>query len=427
MSDTKNDVAWIKLFEKYKIAENVTKENFFEIKSTQINGFREARLMTKFDYKSQLPEIFAKNNLSILPNSRGSYIISSFETFKDFETKNPIIENVEFPSYIESIDYNNITSESAALNCAYVSGIIEDFVQDENLKPTVNGRMSSSNFDFNINSKDGGILNIDVKNSQIEIDGGYEGLESLSLIEAKNSLSKDFLIRQVYYPYRLWSNKISKKVKPLFLTYTNGIFHFREYEFEDSNLYNSLVLKREKKYTISEDAINTETIQTILKSAKMIKEPEVAFPQADSFERVINLCELLNEFTILDRDYITENYDFDSRQTNYYTDAARYLGIIDKKLESGKVLYFLTEQGNKLFDLSIFDRQLEFIRLILIHSTFNETLNSYFKESKEPSKQEVVKIMKGSRLYNVKSESTFQRRSSTVTSWINWILEQIEE
>jgi hypothetical protein len=426
MSDTKNDIAWIKLFEKYKIAENVIRNSTFEIKSAQINEFREARLMTKFDYKSQLPEIFTENKLSILPNSRGSYIISNFETFKEFETKNPVIENVEFPSYIESIDYNNITSESAALNCAYVSGIIEDFVQDENLIPTVNGRMNSSNFGFNINSKNG-ILNIDVKNSQIEIDGGYEGLESLSLIEAKNSLSKDFLIRQVYYPYRLWENKISKKVKPLFLTYSNGIFHFREYEFEDSNLYNSLILKREKKYTISEGTINTETIQTILNSVKRIKEPTVAFPQADSFARVINLCELLNEYAILDRDYITENYDFDSRQTNYYTDAARYLGLVDKKFESGKVFYFLTKQGEQLFTLSIFDRQLEFIRLILIHSAFSEVLKLYFKKSEEPSKQEVVSIMKSSKLYNIKSESTFQRRSSTITSWINWILDLIEE
>jgi hypothetical protein len=31
-------------------------------------------------------------------------------------------------------------------------------------------------------------LCINVNNSQVEIDGGYEGLETLSLIEAKNSL-----------------------------------------------------------------------------------------------------------------------------------------------------------------------------------------------------------------------------------------------
>ncbi len=426
MSNTKNDMAWEKLFEKYRIVESIVKNNAFTIKSSQINEFRESRLMTKFDYKSQLPKIFAEHNLSILPNSRSSYIISNFETFKNFETSNPVVENISFPNYIESIDYNNITSESAALNCAYITGMIEDFVQDENLKPTVNGRMGSSKFEFNINSKNG-LLHIAVTNSQMEIDGGYESVNFLSLIEAKNSLSNDFLIRQMYYPYRLWNNRISKKVNSLFLTYTNGIFHFREYEFEDVNLYNSLVLKREKKYSIRDGSINLETIQQIINSVIKVEEPKIAFPQADSFERVINLCELLNKHKTLNRDDITENYDFDSRQTNYYTDAARYLGIVDKKFEKGKVAYFLTTRGKKLFNLSIFSRQIEFIKLILTHSAFNETLKLYFKKSEEPSKQEIVGIMKSANLYNVRSESTFQRRSSTVLSWINWILEQIEE
>ena len=35
-------------------------------------------------------------------------------------------------------------------------------------------------------------------------------------------------------------------------------------------------------------------------------------------------CELLNE-SELTKDEITSNYDFDPRQTNYYTDAGRYL------------------------------------------------------------------------------------------------------
>ena len=173
MSSSKNNIAWIKLFEKHKISKEVNTKGFYEIKSSVINEFREARLMTKFDYKSQLPEIFTENNYSILPVSRGSYIISDFDTFQDFENKESTITKIDFPNYLESIDFNNITSESTALNCAYVSGIIEDFVQDEELKPTVSGRMSSSSFDFNINSKKG-LLNVNVINSQVEIDGGYE-------------------------------------------------------------------------------------------------------------------------------------------------------------------------------------------------------------------------------------------------------------
>ena len=89
MSDSKNNKAWFQLFQKYKILEKTLKEGYFEITATQINEFREARLMTKFDHKSQLPRLFSENKLSILPTSRGGYVIGTFETFCDFN-KNEI-------------------------------------------------------------------------------------------------------------------------------------------------------------------------------------------------------------------------------------------------------------------------------------------------------------------------------------------------
>ena len=66
MSETKNDIAWNKLFLKYKISEEVLKNGSFEINASQINEFREARLMTKFDFRSQLPEIFSENKLLLI-------------------------------------------------------------------------------------------------------------------------------------------------------------------------------------------------------------------------------------------------------------------------------------------------------------------------------------------------------------------------
>ena len=426
MSDSKNDIAWKKIFEKYNVTENVYANGIFEIKAAKINEFREARLMTKFDFKSQLPEIFLQNNLSILPNSRGSYLISNFDTFHNFENNEIEITKVDFPKYLESIDFNHITSEAAALNCAYVTGIIEDFVQDKDLKPTVSGRMSSMNFDFKIDTTDS-LLTISVNNSQIEIDGGYEGVETLNLIEAKNSISKDFLIRQLFYPFKLWENKIAKKVRPIFLTYSNGVFHFREYVFEDPTHYNSLKLLREKKYAIRDGEINLERILKTLNQVKIVQEPTLPFPQADSFERVINLCELLNENEWLTRENITDNYDFDVRQTNYYTDAGRYLGLINKRQESREVIYFLTEKGKELFEKSILDRQLKYIEIILSHLVFNKTLKAHFKKSELPNKTEIVEIMKESELYHIESDSTYKRRSSTILSWISWILALVED
>lgn len=425
MTDSKNDQAWQSLFDKYGILKQIEHNGQFIITSTQINEFREARLMTKFDYKSQLPALFSQNHLSILPVSRGGYIIADFEAFENFDDPqsgdNPV-EIVRFPAHIESIDYNNITSEATALNCAYVSGILATFIEDETIRPTVNGRMSSLSFDFNINSR-GSLLKVTVENSQLEIDGGYEGQGTLSLIEAKNSLSKDFIIRQLYYPYRLWSAKIRKKIKPLFLTYTNGTFHLREYGFGDLKNYNSIRLLKQKKYTIGEHAINAESIQSLLDTIAVAEEPAtIPFPQADSFARVINLCELLNENTVLSKDEITKRYDFDDRQTNYYSDAGRYLGLIEKRKEKGRIIFALTAKGNGLFKIQINKRQLEFVKLMLSHLAFKMTLTLYFEKARKPSKEEIVAIMKRSNLQGVGSDETYRRRASTVSSWTNWIL-----
>lgn len=207
MSDSKNESAWAQLFEKYNIDGAISRDGQYIISSKVINEFREARLMTKFDHRFQLPKTLSDRQLSILPISRGGYIISKIETFENFiETPNLDITEFAIPSHIESLDFSTITSEALAINCAYVSRIIEDFTQDENLVPTVSGRMGSQAFSFKVRKfgEKNLFLDVDVQNAQVEIDGGYEGATSLNLIEAKNNLSSDFLIRQLYYPYRLW-------------------------------------------------------------------------------------------------------------------------------------------------------------------------------------------------------------------------------
>ena len=55
--------------------------------------------------------------------------------------------------YIQSLDSSSIPNEAIALNYAVAAGIVEDFLQDEELVPTVSGRMSSGIFDFNIYNK----------------------------------------------------------------------------------------------------------------------------------------------------------------------------------------------------------------------------------------------------------------------------------
>jgi hypothetical protein len=431
MNKSKNDLAWEKVFEKHNILDKILKNGHIEVTATEINEFREARLMTKFDHKSQLPKLFTENKLSILPTSRGGYVIGEFETFHHFNKDDIDVYPIEFPTFLESLDYRDITSEATAINCAFVSKILHDFTDEDNLFPTVSGRMSSSSFNFQINSLKG-MFTVNVANSQIEIDGGYEGDNSLNLIEAKNYISNDFLVRQLYYPFKLWSSKIQKQVRPIFLAYSNGVFHLREYAFSDINHYNSLVLVKHKKYVVQEGSFNIEALYQIIDTTKTVKEPEIPFPQADSFERIINLCELIKQNQIMTKEQYLQDYDFgtiDPRQHDYYTNASRYLGLVDKMTDSAtKQIYFiLSREGDRVMNMNLIDRQKEFIKRIVSHPVFKETLKLHLDNGVMPNKETIVEIMKRSKLYKVDSDTTYFRRASTIASWTNWIINQTEE
>lgn len=183
---------------------------------------------------------------------------------------------------------------------------------------------------------------------------------------------------------------------------------------------------QQKNYSVEDTAITADDIQQVLHNVVYKNEPEIPFPQADSFERVINICELLREQD-LSRNDVTERYAFDARQTNYYTDAARYLGFVEKDKESGGPLYRLAANGRTVLKMGYRQRQLAFCSAILSHRTFADTLKSYFETGVMPSKNDIVQIMKKSNLYNINRDSTYERRSSTIKGWVNWIVGLIND
>lgn len=425
---SQNDRAWEKLFEKYNILSHIKFDGQYIISASQIKEYREPRLMAKFDHKINLPQVFAKNRLAILPISRGEYVISHFEAYQSFEVLDKSIIRASLPENLQSLDVNNISSETIAINCAFASGILADFLEEELLYATVSGRMRSGQFDFSIhNSYTKNPMAVSVNNSQIEIDAAFEGIHSLSLLEAKRDLSEDFLIRQLYYPYRTWCNRVKKKVRPIFLVFSNGIFNIYEYAFQNPDSYNSLVLVKHKNYSIEDTAISLSDLQDIAFRTQVVHEPPVPFPQANSFDRVINICELLHSQE-LSREQVTEKYAFDVRQTNYYTDAARYLGLVEKHQTNGqKIIYFLSGLGKRIMNLGYKQRQLALCEAILQHRVFKETFNIYMETGEMPDTSTIIRLMQESNLYEVGSMSTYIRRSSTISSWINWIVGLIEE
>lgn len=421
---SKNDAAWEVLFERYDILSHIESEGCFFISAPQIREYREPRLMAKFDHRINLPRIFQKHNLAILPVSRNRYVISHFQAYRLFEISSKSVSHACLPSSIQSLDAGSIPSESIAINCALASGILSDFLGEGTLYPTVSGRMGSGSFDFYIqNSSSKNSVPVCVNNAQIEIDAAFEGQKGLALLEAKRDLSEDFLVRQLYYPFRLWSSRVTKKIRPVFLIYSNGIFRLYEYEFANADCYNSLFLVQQKNYSIEDTRIRLAELGKAAARATTVPEPEIPFPQANDFERVINLCELL-ELQDLSREQVTNQYAFDIRQTNYYTDAARYLGLADRRYESGhRPVYCLTPEGKRTMRLTYKQRQLAFCHAILQHRPFKEVFDSCMKTGFMPDMETIVDIMRNSGLYKVGSPSTYRRRASTVSRWISWILD----
>lgn len=426
--NTKNDLAWEELFDRYNILEQIESKGKFVISANQIKEEREPRLMTKFDHHINLPKIFLKNKLAILPITRGDYAIGHFDVYHQFEDEKMDITRVQLPDYVQSLDINNITSEAMALNAAVASGIIAEFLEEEpsKLVSTVSGRMSSGSFSFHVNHVYKAEPNycLQVNRSQIEIDAAYEGINFLSLFEAKRDLADDFLIRQLYYPFRLWKEKVSKEVKTVFLVYSNGIYRIMEYAFEDIDNYNSLHLVKQQRYSIEDTTITMMDIQSVLKNADPEPEPDnIPFPQADSFERVINLCELIKSSNEeLTKNKVTANYAFNERQSDYYTNAARYLGLIEKtNNENREPVYTLTSKGMSILTSNFKRRQLEFCKCILQHPVFANALTRYLKTGIMLTKSDVVQLMQEAKIKGI-NEKTMRRRSQSVLGWISWIV-----
>ena len=182
--ETLNDKAWQTIFAERPVLSDVASNGLHHITAAEINriGRREARLMTKFDHTVNLPHLFAQNNLAILPDSRGSYVIGRFECYAKIEqAANDEIIGRPFPEQLKSITPNDLYSEPAALLCAQHAGLIAD-VLEEDVSLTVAGRMSTGDFDFSIQTTVRGTATphpIRVARSQCKIDGGFRRIGNI--------------------------------------------------------------------------------------------------------------------------------------------------------------------------------------------------------------------------------------------------------
>ena len=360
---------------------------------------------------------FQRLQLGIVPVSRSEYLVGRFNLYEQFpRTQRGEVRTLELPAGLDTLSLEGVSSEAVALNGASASGMLEDFLGCGLLQATVAGRMSTRGIEVRL--PDLGV-DVAVDRAQMEIDGGFESLEHLVLVEAKNHLSDDFNIRQLYFPYRRFQQRLAKDVVPVYLVYSNGIFHLYRYEFRDPADFRSIALVDSARYALSASTLDAQAALDIVRAVEPEPEPAVPFPQANSFERVVNLLELI-ALQPLSKAEITQRYDFDPRQADYYANAARYLGLAEPVEEAWEP----TEHGRRVIEQPQRDaRNAALIRALAARRVFREVLELSLARGAVASTAEICAAMEGLGL----SLATSRRRASTVARWTQWVLDTVAE
>jgi len=249
-----NSNSWKAIFDKFKIQKHDFDNQPFIINAEQIKqatkrftktNEREVRILCKQDSREDRPDVFVENNLFLLPTRNGEYAIVRGEGYVDI----PEIQDV-VKIYNSKLDFKLDTSlignsEMQHLDFAYAASLIRTFLDDDSLVLTIRGRKYTPKFTFNVGNQQ-----ITVESVQTEVDAGYEGRNQVVLIEAKNSTTKNTIIRQLFYPYRQWQQHTEKQVKTLFFEKQANYYSLWQFEFTNPNDYNSIKLTKSQKFEI---------------------------------------------------------------------------------------------------------------------------------------------------------------------------------
>ena len=401
---TANDRAWHTIFETLPIIDEVITTGYSDITAAQIKaiGKREARLMCKFDFEQKVAKPFKDNDLSILAISNGLYRIARTRPFLDVDLAliaETVIQPLTLPPFLETLEYDNITNESQALDAAQASGMLGALL-GETPHLTVRGRRYSSNYDIKIQSADGKLVTYPISSVQFEVDGGYEGKTKLALIEAKMGAANNMNLRQLVYPHAHFTSTVTKGVSTYILFYEKGrIFTFIPLAYDDGIA--SLDYASVKRFQLTAPAAPAEEIAI----PDNVINYDAPSPQANDFDKVLFGIAKLSELQPTSKDELFAEFAIHPRQYDYYFNAMRWLGLADR---TGAGTCHLTHVGEALLEVSETQR-IELLRQIMLTDSVFQGLEldaEYMANDNEMRRWKT-------------NDTTFRRRRSTALAWLD--------
>jgi Domain of unknown function (DUF6997)/Domain of unknown function (DUF6996) len=360
---------------------------------------REPRLMMKFDHSSQLPAVLFDHGRFILPLKNGLYAVIKGQGYHQPELCGEVIEFARQTRFDLKTTKTGL-SEMQHLDIAFNTGLLGHFLGEPILYPTIRGRKRSPQFTFSVAGRE-----LEVTGVQVEIDGGFEGRQSVTLVEAKIGESEDFHLRQLYYPVRFWSTQTQKKIRSVFFTYEpeTELYRFREYRFDPPHVYQPPELVKAACYRITD--AKAAVFQTLTRSN------EFPFPQADRLDKVALIPFLVSEGHATP-EKLAQVFEFSARQGRYYLDACRALRLLDGKGE-------LTAEGSDYLTCAPELRYRLLCRAVLSLPVIQEIVSALLLSPvRRLYKREVETIVQRATSL---SPATAMRRSQTVWSWLQWV------
>lgn len=425
---TKMNEAWNQVFQTLKLLDTIEAKGYVQISATTLKeiGKREPRLLAKQDTIQSRPEIFKKHHLSILPIKNGEYVIYRDSKIKSYFPYKNIFDEVPWELYdpspesdtIETLHIGSISSEFQAVDYANIASLLKTFTNESYLHLTIRGRLHSGNFSLHLPESNNEIV---IDGVQIEVDSGYEGQNGIYLIEAKIGKRDDFHIRQLYYPWKEWSEKTNKPIVPIFFVYSNGIFYLSKFKFGER--FGDLEITELRSFSINEDPkldVNLEGLLSLI-PVDACESESTPFPQANDVDKIIDIITLYGE-DLKTKDQISDYFDFDERQGDYYANAAVYLDLLQRD-PNNSGSFLLTEYGKEIKRCS--NRRCRnrlFIIQLLKRPSFRSAIQ-LLRESgfnpKDIDLNDLARIIEDNNpRYNL---VTSKRRASTVKAWMKWI------
>jgi hypothetical protein len=390
--------SWENIFNKYNLLSDIKKDGYVDISADALKAVdgKEPRNLTKIDFREKLPHLMKEEGLSILAIKNGLYRIAKNDPFIDIneEISTKIIE-LDTPKNILSIDPFNIKSESAALDIAALSDMHKILFNEES-QLTIRGRLRGS-LNFHIEG-----VPYNIEGVQIEVDGGYETQNAIHLIEAKIGYSNNINIRQLLYPQLFWEKELQgkKEIKSYLFYLQDNIFRFIPYYYDGAIGYAEHSQEKafkfkepQRKFSIYSIEINNENVDN-----------SIPFPQADRFETIHSMLILISQNSSINKEELSSSFDIVDRQVDYYLNVLKWLKVCTEINEHLK----LTPRGEAIIKLSFRDRVEALAKIIFSDPISHAVLH------KKAIKPELFLI------YNVHSQSTINRRLSTIRSWIKY-------